>query len=291
MNSNFSFCINFSAITLKFTLPEKINLPECFLSLLCEDTDTPDAEYRVELLRSPLCPEGDVIYAQKDFTVYAAEDGFLRVYTPLTADDGCCVACLIRKNGQNVLYYPESMWKHYSSYWHCTHLLCGELLLRNFDAALLHSSVVLCEGKTLLFCGASGMGKSTQADLWKTYQNAEIINGDRAVITKKDNTFYAGGSIWCGTSHIYRRESAPIAGIFVLKKHTENTVRPLKSEAFTTLFSQTTVNQWDKDFVDFVCSLYIDLLSKVPVYELACRPDKAAVDLAYNTIFNKEGTP
>lgn len=290
MSSKFSFCINFSAITLKFTLPTKINLPDCFCDLLCEDTDTPDCEYRVELLRSPLCPEGTVIYEQKDFTVYAEKDGFLRLYTPLTAEDGCCVACLVRKNGQNVLYYPESMWEHYSSYWHCTHLLCGELLLRNFDAVLLHSSVVLHENKTLLFCGASGAGKSTQAELWKQYRNAEIINGDRAVITKKDSTFCAGGSPWCGTSRIHRKEQAPLAGIFVMRKHSENIVRPLKSEAFATLFSQTTVNQWDKDFVDFVCSFYIDLLTNVPVYELYCRPDKEATDLAYNTIFNKEGT-
>ena len=288
MDNKFSFCVNFSSITLRFTLPTKINLPDCFMNLLCEDTDTPTAEYQVELLRSPLCPEGDVIYKQNDFTVYRRSDGFLRIYTPLTADDGCCVACLIRNNGKNVLYYPESMWELYSSFWHCTHLLCGELLLFNLNAALLHSSVVLCEGKTLLFCGASGAGKSTQAELWKKYRNAEIINGDRAVIMKKGSDFYAGGSLWCGTSGIYRKEQAPLAAICVLKKHSENTIRPLKAEAFTALFSQTTINQWDKNFVEKICSFYADLLSKIPVYELSCRIDKEAVDLTYKTVFSKE---
>lgn len=160
------------------------------------------------------------------------------------------------------------------------------LLLQN--AVLLHSSVVMINNKTLLFCGGSGAGKSTQAELWKKHRNAEILNGDRAVIMKKGHKFFAGGSIWCGTSNIHRPEQKEIAGIFIVKKHTENIIRPLTAEAFPTLFSQTTVNSWDKDFVSKVCSVYTELLSSIPVYELSCRPDKDAVDLTYKTIFAKE---
>ncbi len=283
-----SVCIKFSNLSLKFNFPSKVNLPDFFSDLLCEDTDTPDAEYQIELLRSPLCPEGYAVLERKDFSVYRTKDGWLRIYTPLTAEDGCCVACLIRESGKHTLYYPATMWEHYRSYFHCAHLMCGELMLLMQNALLLHSSVVMIEDKTLLFCGASGAGKSTQANLWKQYRNAEILNGDRALIMKKGTKFFAGGSIWCGTSRIYRAEQREIAGIFVLKKHTENIIRPLSAEAFPILFSQTTVNDWDKDFVDKICTIYTDLLSAVPVYELSCRADKEAVDLTYKTIFAKE---
>lgn len=283
-----SVCIKFSGITLKFTFPSKVNLPDFFSDLLCEDTDTPDAEYQIELLSSPLCPEGYAVSERKDFSVYRTNEGWLRIYTPLTAEDGCCVSCLIRENGKHTLYYPASMWEHYSSYFHCAHLMCGELMLLMQNALLLHSSVVMINNKTLLFCGASGVGKSTQANLWKEHRKAEIINGDRAVISKVGTKFFAGGSLWCGTSGIYRPEQKEIAGIFILKQHCENTLRLLSSEAFPILFSNTTVNDWDKAFVDKVCSVYSELLASVPVYELSCRADKEAVDLVYITLFSEE---
>ncbi|MBQ4569454.1 MAG: hypothetical protein IJA62_05320 [Ruminococcus sp.] len=288
MNDTFSFCINFSGITLRFTLPEKIIIPDYFTDLLCEDTDAPTAEYRIELLSSPLCPEGCAVFERNDFSIYPFEEGMLRIYTPLTAPDGCQVACLMRKSGKNVLYYPACRWEKYKTDWHCTHLLCGELLLRFQDALLLHSSVVSINGKAVLFCGESGAGKSTQASLWKEHLGAEVLNGDRCVIKEDAGAFYGGGSPWCGTSEIYSPKSFPIAGIILMKKSQANTIQPLGAKAFPRIFSQLTLNTWDKDFVDFASSKLVHLLNSVPVFELNCRPDKEAAHLAYNTLFTKE---
>ena len=156
------------------------------------------------------------------------------------------------------------------------------------NALLLHSSVLILNGKAILFCGPSGAGKSTQATLWAKHLNADIINGDRCVITKKDGIFYGGGSPWSGTSGVYHSEQAPIAGIFILGKSSENHIRKMKADAFAPIYSQTTINSWNKEFVDKVSAFYSDLLTKIPVYELTCRPDKDAVMLAYNTLFGKE---
>ena len=102
---------------------------------------------------------------------------------------------------------------------------------------------------------------------------------------KKADGFYGGGSLWCGTSGIYRREQSPIAGIFLVHKAPENRVVRLGFDAFAPLFSQTIVNSWDPDFMAKVSSLYAELLSQVPVYRLDCRPDKGAVQVAYDTLF------
>lgn len=288
MNSKFSFCISFSGITLKFILPDKITIPDYFKDLLCEDTDAPTAEYQIELLCSPLRPEGCAVFERNDFSVFPYEDGVLRIYNPLTATDGRQVACLMRKNGKNVLFYPADEWGKYKANWHCTHLLCGELLLQYQKALLLHSSVVSINGKAVLFCGESGAGKSTQANLWKKHLKAQILNGDRCVIKEENGTFYGGGSPWCGTSGIYSPHHLPIAGIILLNKSEENSIRVLGAEAFSRLFSQMTINSWDKGFVDFASSTLVQLLHSVPVFELKCRPDKEAADLVYNTLFKKE---
>ena len=161
----------------------------------------------------------------------------------------------------------------------------GEGLLMRHDAFLLHSSVVLQDGKTVLFSGPSGAGKSTQAGLWQTHLGAAILNGDRCVIRRTDSGFFGGGSLWSGTSGIHHPEWAPIAGIFLVEKSTENSVERLDSGAFLPLFSQTTVHSWDRAFMERLTDLYAGLLESVPVYRLRCRPDQEAVELAYRTLF------
>lgn len=288
MSGGYSFTIGFSGFKIRFVLPTSINLPQCFTELMCEDVDNPTAEYRVCLITEPLCPDSAPVSKEGDAYIYVNDKGCLRIYSALTADDGCQVACLLSENGKNILYYPQKMWDYYRQYWHCTHLLCGELLLMWQDAFLLHSSVVEVNGKAVLFSGASNVGKSTQAALWAEYANADIINGDRAVIARKDGVFFAGGSPWSGTSDVFRSEQYPIAGIFILGKSSDNSLKRLKADGFASLYSQTTVNSWDRKFVDKVSDFYSELLTKVPVYELVCRPDVDAVMLAYNALFGKE---
>lgn len=255
---------------------------------MCSPCDNADAEYTVTLINEPLQLPSNPVYTDGSSQIYVTNQGRLRVYSPLTEKNGCQVACLLRKNGKHTLYYPASRWEHYRQYWHCTHLLWGEMLLMQLDAFLLHSSVVLVNDKVVLFCGQSGAGKSTQAKLWQIYANAEIINGDRCVITKKDGVFLGGGSVWSGTSGVYSPKQAPIAGIFTLKKDTENSVRRLGIQAFSELYSQITLNTWDEEFMTRVTGNLQDMLCSVPVWELSCRADKEAVELAYKTLFSKE---
>ena len=70
------------------------------------------------------------------------------------------------------------------SYMNHSHNLCDllglETLLLKYDGLLLHSSFIRWRGEGILFSAPSGTGKSTQADLWVKYEDAEILNGDRA---------------------------------------------------------------------------------------------------------------
>jgi hypothetical protein len=228
-------------MTIRFHFPTEPVLPECYTALRCQDDAASDIEYRIELLTTPLRPMTKPVYQRGDATIYPTEKGWLRIYSALTAADGCQVACLLCPDGKNVLYYPASRWEYYRQYWHSNHLLGGEAVLLQHDAFLLHSSVVAVNGKTILFSGPSGAGKSTQAALWERFADAEILNGDRCVVMKKEDGFYGGGSPWSGTSGIYRSEQAPIAGIVLLKKGPENRLRRLGFEAFAPLFSQNSV--------------------------------------------------
>lgn len=290
MHSEQNITIDFADISIGFSFPTAIELPRELTEFRNEQTTSMDATYTIQLLEKPLELTNCVAKPHNGLEIYGTEEGMIRDYIPLTEKDGCQVACYLRTNQQHTLYYPAKRWDFYSQELHLLHLIgIEEVLIRN-QALLLHSSVVKLKEHTILFSGPSGVGKSTQANLWKTYMGAEIVNGDRCVIKRKDDTFWGCGSPWCGTSGIYSKEKAPIKGIFILKQASENRVRRLGIEAFKELYSQCIVNLWNRDFMEEITVLLSGLLENVPVYELACRPDQAAVELAYHTLF-EGGSP
>ena len=50
-------------------------------------------------------------------------------------------------------------------------------------------------------------------------------------------------------------------------------------EAFKTLYSETTVNSWNKKDVETIIELVENFIKEVPIYVLSCLPNQEAVDL------------
>lgn len=288
MNNSMTFCIRFSGLVVRFTFPTCVPIPEAFAGLVCEDTAHWDAHYTIELIQSPLRPEAPLFHSAAGVRTYRTEEGWLRFYSAIADKAGCEAACLFRSNAQHTLYCPAACWRRFYDGNAIITFLCGELLLMAHDAFLLHSSLVMLHGKTILFCGPSGAGKTTQAQLWQRHFGAEILNGDRTVVMKKADGFYGGGSIWSGTSGIYRSEQAPIAGVFLVGKSNRNTIRRLRAEAFPVLYSQTLTNSWDSEYTDKLCGLLSELIGQVPIYRLDCLPDENAAELAFHALFGSQ---
>lgn len=285
MEGPLTFCISFSGITIRFLLPGHAQLPKSLTAFLCEDPGQVDEEFQICLIEQPLPVREQPDFSEGSIRLYQTEKGWLRVYSMLIEEDGCQVACLLSRDGRNKLFYPAARWDFYAEDFRCIHLIGIETILLKRSAFLLHSSVVCKDGKMVLFSGPSGAGKSTQANLWAEHLGAEVINGDRCVIMEKDGVFTGSGSPWSGTSGIYRREQAPIAGIFLVHQAPENSVVPLGRVAFSALFSQTVVNSWDSAFMERITGLFARLMTQIPVYQLNCRPDREAALLAYRTLF------
>lgn len=280
------FQICFSGLTLRFTQPRvPFALSEAFSSLLGQNELEPDAEYEIVLLDTPLQPLTPPHHTYCGINLYQTEEGWLRIHPLRRSENGCQVACLLRPSGKHTLYYPLALWDHYANPLYCAHLMGIETVLLRKNAFLLHSSVVMLDGKAVLFFGPSGVGKSTQARLWQEHLGAQILNGDRCVVMQKEDGFYGGGSPLAGNSGIYRREQAPIAAIFLLKQACYCQATPMGISALAPMLEQTLLNSWDRDFMDCLMHLYQLLLAQVPVYKLYCTPDKPAVDLAYQTAF------
>ena len=163
---------------------------------------------------------------------------------------------------------------------HLFQLMRLEQVCITLKAALLHSSFIKWKGKGILFTAPSGTGKSTQAELWRQTEGAEIINGDRAVLRKADGIWNAYGLPYAGSSHIFRNESANIGAIVVLRKGKENALERLRPvQAFKWIYSETVVRSWEDSYRETIIELLTDLSMSVPVWMLACLPDGGAVEI------------
>ena len=155
-----------------------------------------------------------------------------------------------------------------------------ETLLLRHKSLLLHASLIKYKGKTLAFAGPSGVGKSTQADIWKQYLGADILNGDRTALRKEDDGWYAYGCPYAGTSGIYQNDCAPLAAILVLEQAAENQLHRLTEvEAFPRIYQELSVHHWQRDFVAKATDLCLQMLSQTPIYLLRCRPEESAAEL------------
>lgn len=146
-------------------------------------------------------------------------------------------------------------------------------------AVFLHASLIRYQGKAILFLGQKQIGKSTQAELWRKYRGAEVLNGDRALLRQRQGRWYAWGSPFCGTSGICVNAQAPLGAIVLLAQDTENRVRAASPrEVLKAFLSGCSYDPSDRIATERVLDLAEEIGQTCPVLRLCCRPDEGAVD-------------
>ena len=175
----------------------------------------------------------------------------------------------------------------------CSKEVLAELLMAGFysyaslrEALLMHASAVCVNDKAIVFTAASGVGKTTQAELWQKYRNAIIINGDKVFLTKESEKIVAWGSPWNGSSQYAENIGAEAAAIVVLEQAEENRIRKLHGmEMLQKLLPHVFFPNWDANCERAVLGLLDELLARTDVYLLSCRPDEDAIALVEKTVF------
>lgn len=164
-------------------------------------------------------------------------------------------------------------------------LLSLERRLHEQHCYALHSAYMIRNNKAILFSAPSGTGKSTQASLWEKYRGTRVINGDKSLLSKDDNIYYANGWPICGSSEICFNERYPILCIVVLSQGKENSIVRLSyKDAFKKILSELTINYHNSKFVNEAMNFIDDLLLHVPVYHLTCDISENAVKCLENKL-------
>lgn len=197
----------------------------------------------------------------------------------MVKDRGQYVDCAYLSGNETRLLYSRCI----------TDFLCMEALFLHHGGFMLHASFIRWKRKGILFSAPSGTGKSTQAELWKQYDGAEILNGDRAVLRRVHNCWRSYGLPFAGSSGIYRNESAPVAAVVVLRQAKENHIRKLSPvEAIQNLYPEVILHRWDRMDVNLALNLLQSLVSEVPVLLLECLPEASAVELLKDALHKYE---
>ncbi len=158
-------------------------------------------------------------------------------------------------------------------------LLALPNLLIKKDRLLIHGVLIDVQGRGIIFSAPSGVGKTTQAELWVRNRNAVIVNGDRVAVGMENGQLTAWGVPISGSSDDCLNRTLPVRAIVMLSQGSENIVRRLPGkEAFSSLLTAayfTPTHPKDRQ------AHYASLLSVAEsnrIFSFSCLPDSSAVE-------------
>ena len=261
--------------------PEEVTPPENFMKFQCT-SGSPEYTYRIEVSDALPRPEGTVSARRPDLTVFChrTDEGTFEsrlIGVKGRKDPYACYREVAEDRAEIVLVRDEIKELHIDPVF--TSLLALERRLVKKDSMVLHCAYVEYKGEAVLFSAPSETGKTTQANLWEKYRGSRTVNGDRALLGKIDGRWTARGWPVCGTSEVCFNEDVPVRAVVMLSQAEENHAEKLSpGRAFPLLYSQITVNKWNREDHIHIMDLMEDFLGNVPVFHLGCTISREAVE-------------
>lgn len=211
------------------------------------------------------------------------EDGYLFVMTPPEGE----TLCFWKANDSNVFRFKGQL---------SVRLLRFALWIAYGIATLplqtvaIHTSVIQYRGKTVLFLGESGTGKSTHTRLWReNIEGAVLLNDDSPILRIIDGKPWMFGSPWSGKTPCYKNESYPLAACVRLSQAPYNKIHRLSiPQGYAAIHPSCPPDfAYDDTLYDFISETLSQVLSEVPIFHLECLPDADAARLSCKTVFGE----
>jgi hypothetical protein len=153
------------------------------------------------------------------------------------------------------------------------------LLLAREGGFLLHASSAVRNGRSFLFSGLSEAGKTTMARLAPS--DVALLTDEASYVRKVDASYRAFGTPFAGEmGEPGKNISAPIAGLYFLKKALKNQIEPMDTaQAVRRLMRNILFFAEDKHLVQMVFESACAFVAAIPVYELSFLPDQRVWEL------------
>lgn len=154
--------------------------------------------------------------------------------------------------------------------------------------AVLHGSAISYKGDGIIFSAASGVGKSTQTQLWKKIfgDDVEFVNDDKPAIRIYDEMPYVFGTPWSGKTDLNSNIKVPLKAIVFLQRACENKIEKLNErQSIFYLTEQLNKNFFDPEIGRRNLDIVENIIMKVPVFKLSCTISHEAVYKVFNELY------
>lgn len=274
------YVFSIAGVIIRLQTDQSLEMEEAFAEFQTKNHQ-PDVDVLFYETNSIPSFSGNVLQESKYYKIFIGENG----------EEQCCFIDAIREQSpyavrvmdeqcENIkIAYLKKGARCVSEFRNSFAHIDFETIMVRRNRLCFHAACVHTEFGGILFSGESGIGKSTQAELWCKYRNATQINGDRPILSLDDEKkWLAWGSPYAGSSLCHVNQNSPIRAIFMLKQsHTCEIRRLPMPEAFKAVWQGITIHSWNKTFVEQASELVMNLISYIPVYEFSCTPDEQAV--------------
>lgn len=154
-------------------------------------------------------------------------------------------------------------------------------IIQIYGGVLMHASGVYYENNGLLFCGVSGIGKSTMATIWKE-KGAFLLSDDRVILKHLDNDLYMSNTPLYYEQH---DERCPVSNIFLLQQSKQNYLTKInKSEAIARLMASSILQYHNEEIVNNHIDFFIKVVNGKDIYELGFVPDENIIPFVLSRI-------
>lgn len=271
------YYFNVADISLIITSPFDIHWNKYIQNFRCNEAHHIDEEYEIAVCDS-LTPSGKIVYQDDNRIIFIDENCEQRLHF----FTGYNVPAMMYKEVENkkLIYLNKNFLEAFTgdNNYSIFNALAFEKVLIKHKAIILHCSYIIDNNQAILFTAPSGTGKSTQAELWKKHRNSIIVNGDRAIIKKIGDKYFAMGMPICGSSDTCLNISVPIKAIVYLGQCPENKISLFdKKTEIKKLISETTINFFNQEYLNQALDIIQDLALNINMYHLLCTKDENAV--------------
>ncbi len=282
MGKNFQFSI--AGVPIKIIHDQLFDVTDSFLPFACEEKlHGWNLFYQaVKILPKAF---GTTLYICDDYKVVREKDGIVFRYIDRNTYSEYAISRIDYPGRYvEVQYLPNSR-KYFGQTNNCLFHSQWERIMIEENRVFFHASCIATQYGGILFSGRSGIGKSTQSELWIQKEGAKLINGDRPILGKENDSWYAYGSPYAGSSKCHLNECVPIRCIVMLGRGKRDILRRLSlGDAFRNVYKNLTVNTWDEVFISKVLESISGLIAEIPVYEYSCLPEFSAVEELKNEL-------
>ena len=113
-----------------------------------------------------------------------------------------------------------------------------------------------------------------------------VVNGDKPLIRKTEEGFFAYGTPWSGKEGIHTNTRTPLKKICFIERAEENECIRLEDDPFKRLLVQT-YKPSDVSALLSTVELLGDLKNKAEFYVIRCNKEPISAEIAYETVFKK----